>query len=99
MMNALKFIKRYRLCLSCLLIVLLSVVVMSQARRGTSGLIKESVLRAHIKYLSDDLLEGRGTGATGGELATKYIAAQLEALGCAARARRAVIFNLSRSSA
>jgi Zn-dependent M28 family amino/carboxypeptidase len=38
-------------------------------------------LRADIKYLSDDLLEGRGTGARGGELAAKYIAAQMEALG------------------
>jgi Zn-dependent M28 family amino/carboxypeptidase len=80
-MNALKFIKRYRVGLSCLLFVLLSVVVAAQAQRGPSGLIKENVLRAHIKYLADDLLEGRGTGATGGELATKYIAAQLEALG------------------
>jgi len=43
--------------------------------------INENTLRAHIKYLSDDLLEGRGTGARGGELAAKYIAAQFEALG------------------
>src|SRR5205085_10431794 len=56
-------------------------VVASQGQRATSGLIRESTLRAHIKYLSDDLLEGRGTGAPGGELAAKYIAAQLEALG------------------
>src|SRR5437868_1915394 len=80
-MNAIKFVKRYRVGLSCLLIVALAAVVVSQAQRGTSGLIKESILRAHIKYLSDDLLEGRGTGATGGALATKYIAAQLEAMG------------------
>lgn len=43
--------------------------------------IEESVLRAHVKYLSDDLLEGRGPGARGGLLAAKYIAAQFEALG------------------
>ncbi|MBX3277388.1 MAG: M28 family peptidase [Acidobacteria bacterium] len=43
--------------------------------------IDESALRAHIKFLSDDLLEGRGTGARGGLLAAKYIAAQFEALG------------------
>ncbi len=46
-----------------------------------SGLIDETALRAHIRYLSDDLLEGRGTGARGGELAAKYVAAQFEALG------------------
>jgi Zn-dependent M28 family amino/carboxypeptidase len=33
-------------------------------------------IRAHVRFLSDDLLEGRGTGARGGDLAAKYIAAQ-----------------------
>src|SRR3989440_5184877 len=80
-MSAVKFVNRYRVGLSFLLLAALAVVVVSQARRSTSGLIKESALRAHIKYLADDLVEGRGTGAPGGELAAKYIAAQLEALG------------------
>lgn len=52
-----------------------------QPREGVSGPIDESALRAHIRFLSDDLLEGRGTGARGGELAAKYTAAQFEALG------------------
>jgi Zn-dependent M28 family amino/carboxypeptidase len=43
--------------------------------------IEDGVLRAHVKYLADDLLEGRGTGTRGGMLAAKYIAAQFEALG------------------
>ena len=43
--------------------------------------VEESVLRAHVKYLSDDLLEGRSPGGRGGLLAAKYIAAQFEALG------------------
>lgn len=51
------------------------------SRASLSPLISENTLRAHIKYLSDDLMEGRGTGARGGELAAKYIAAQFEALG------------------
>ncbi len=38
-------------------------------------------MRAHIKFLSSDLLEGRGPGARGGEIAANYIAAQMEALG------------------
>jgi hypothetical protein len=33
-------------------------------------------IRAHVRYLSDDLLEGRGTGTRGGDIAAKYIAAQ-----------------------
>jgi Zn-dependent M28 family amino/carboxypeptidase len=43
--------------------------------------ISENALRAHIKFLSDDRLEGRGTGAKGGETAALYIAEQFEALG------------------
>src|SRR6185369_12657323 len=54
--------------------------VSQQAKVSTEGL-NEATLKAHIRFLSDDLLEGRGTGARGGELAAKYIASQLEALG------------------
>ncbi len=31
-------------------------------------------MRAHVKYLSSDLLEGRGVGTQGEKLATEYIA-------------------------
>src|SRR3569832_1621253 len=54
-------------------------VVVSQ--QVSSSPLNEATLKAHIKFLSDDLLEGRGTGARGGESAAKYIAAQLEAVG------------------
>jgi Zn-dependent M28 family amino/carboxypeptidase len=43
--------------------------------------IEEGKLRAHVKFLADDMLEGRGPGSRGGLLAAKYIAAQFEALG------------------
>jgi Zn-dependent M28 family amino/carboxypeptidase len=33
-------------------------------------------MRTHVRFLADDLLEGRGTGARGGDIAAKYIAAQ-----------------------
>jgi len=33
-------------------------------------------IRAHVKFLSSDLLEGRGPGARGGDLAAEYIATQ-----------------------
>jgi Zn-dependent M28 family amino/carboxypeptidase len=33
-------------------------------------------IRAHVRFLSDDLLEGRGTGTRGSDLAAKYIATQ-----------------------
>jgi Zn-dependent M28 family amino/carboxypeptidase len=38
-------------------------------------------IRAHVKFLSDDLLEGRGTGTRGSELAANYIATQFALLG------------------
>ncbi len=33
-------------------------------------------IRAHVRFLADDLLEGRGTGTRGGDIAARYIAAQ-----------------------
>lgn len=38
-------------------------------------------IRAHVKYLASDELEGRGVGTHGAKLATEYIAAQLKAEG------------------
>ncbi|MGH9499557.1 MAG: M28 family peptidase [Terriglobales bacterium] len=33
-------------------------------------------IRAHVRFLSHDLLEGRGTGARGGDIAAEYMATQ-----------------------
>jgi hypothetical protein len=38
-------------------------------------------IRADVAFLADDLLEGRGTGTRGYDLAAKYVAARFEALG------------------
>src|ERR1700722_8723373 len=38
-------------------------------------------IRAHVKFLSSNLLEGRGVGARGGDLATEYIATQFALAG------------------
>jgi len=38
-------------------------------------------IRWHVRYLSHDLLEGRGTGQRGGELAAEYIATQFAEYG------------------
>ncbi|HEU5453414.1 MAG TPA: M28 family peptidase [Terriglobales bacterium] len=38
-------------------------------------------IRAHVRFLSSDLLEGRGTGQRGGDLAAEYIASQFESYG------------------
>src|SRR5437016_5533738 len=59
----------------------LAIIGIAQRTQGTSSAIRESALRAHIKFLSDDRLEGRGTGAKGGETAALYVAEQFEAMG------------------
>jgi Zn-dependent M28 family amino/carboxypeptidase len=38
-------------------------------------------IRAHVRFLADDLLEGRGTGQRGGELAAQYMATQFALYG------------------
>lgn len=43
--------------------------------------IEANRLRAHVAFLADDLLEGRRPGTRGGQLAEKYVAAQMAVLG------------------
>ncbi|WP_426344274.1 M28 family peptidase [Pseudoduganella sp. R-32] len=43
--------------------------------------VKEAPLRAHLSFLADDLLEGRGTGQRGGDLAVRYLETQAAAIG------------------
>jgi Zn-dependent M28 family amino/carboxypeptidase len=40
-----------------------------------------AAIRAHVEFLADDLLEGRGTGARGHEIAARYVAAVFRAAG------------------
>jgi Zn-dependent M28 family amino/carboxypeptidase len=70
--------------LGLILVLLFAVTASSQRtspRGNSTSMITENALRAHIKFLSDDRLEGRGTGAKGGETAALYIAEQFEAMG------------------
>jgi len=61
--------------------ITLSLLGSAVSQQRAPSAITETTLKAHIKFLADDLLEGRGTGARGGEIAAKYIASQLEAVG------------------
>jgi Zn-dependent M28 family amino/carboxypeptidase len=55
----------------------------AQQPAGTrvANAISAGVMRAHLTFLSDDVLEGRAPGTRGGLIAGKYIAAQFERLG------------------
>lgn len=46
------------------------------AANAAAASINPEKIRAHVRFLSLDLLEGRGPGARGGELAAEYIATQ-----------------------
>ena len=43
--------------------------------------ISEHSLRAHIRFLADDLLEGRGPGSRGDALTQRYLASEFQSLG------------------
>lgn len=51
-----------------------------EVRAALKNLRKEP-FRAHMAFLADDLLEGRGTGKRGHEIAARYVAAEFEAMG------------------
>lgn len=50
-------------------------------------------IRPHVKFLSSDLLEGRGVGARGGQLTEEYLAAQLAASGIKPAGERGTYFQ------
>ena len=57
-----------------------SAQVPSAARDAMQHIDSERI-RAHVKFLSSDLLEGRGTGQRGGDIAAEYIATQFAVYG------------------
>ena len=52
-----------------------------QAARIAASSIDPEKIRAHVRFLSLDLLEGRGPGKRGAELAAEYIATQFSLAG------------------
>jgi Zn-dependent M28 family amino/carboxypeptidase len=49
--------------------------------RAPQPAIDPEKIRAHVKFLASDLLEGRGTGQRGGDIAAEYIATQFSLYG------------------
>ena len=56
-------------------------VTLSDAEKEAAAQITPELLRAHVRFLSDDLLEGRGPATRGDRLGQLYIATRMEALG------------------
>ena len=51
------------------------------AAYGAMGTISPDRIRAQVRFLSHDLLEGRGTGQRGGDIAAEYLATQFATYG------------------
>ncbi|HXY47819.1 MAG TPA: M28 family metallopeptidase [Terriglobales bacterium] len=54
---------------------------LSSAAFAAMETINPEHIRAHVRFLSHDLLEGRGTGQRGGDIAAEYIATQFALYG------------------
>ena len=68
-----------------LLLISLALPVTAQSNldppaTAVAGITAER-MRAHMSFLADDLLEGRGTGTRGHEIAARYVQTQFELLG------------------
>src|SRR5215472_2581160 len=59
---------------------LIGIVVMAGALLQGADISGQRI-RYHVKFLASDLLEGRGVGVRGGELATEYIATEFALAG------------------
>src|SRR5579859_6468135 len=54
---------------------------LAAAAFAQTGDISGARIRAHVKFLSSDLMEGRGVGTRGEKLATDYIATEFALIG------------------
>ena len=52
-----------------------------EAARQAAASIDPEKIRAHVRFLADDLLEGRGPGTRGGDIAAQYIGTQFALYG------------------
>jgi Zn-dependent M28 family amino/carboxypeptidase len=88
----------------CLCALLASVFVFKHAVRAVaraktpgsqvvSPEIDKEKIRAHVKFLASDLLEGRGTGQRGGDIAAEYIATQFALYGLKPAGDNATFFQ------
>ena len=72
---------RFSLLGPAALLVAVALPAAAQAPRATAPLIDSMALRAHTYFLTHDLLEGRGTGRRGADVAALYLATEAERLG------------------
>jgi Zn-dependent M28 family amino/carboxypeptidase len=64
------------LALAVLLCLASAALAQNAAPAATLNSISGDRIRAHVKFLSSDFMEGRGTGQRGGDLAAEYLATE-----------------------
>lgn len=69
------------LALICICSLAFSAYAQDEAANAALAAIKPEAIRADMRFLADDLLEGRGTGARGHLLAAHFLASQFEGMG------------------
>ncbi|MCC2671449.1 MAG: family metallo-hydrolase, partial [Armatimonadetes bacterium] len=57
--------------------------LLSAPTRAAMEEVRAAGIRAHVRFLADDALEGRDTGSSGASVASRYLASQLEQAGVA----------------
>jgi hypothetical protein len=85
-MNILKSKRDALLCFGAVMFLVLfarnySVQANPDAADEAMSTIRPEAIRADMRFLSDDALEGRGTGSRGYDIAAKFMATQFESLG------------------
>lgn len=70
---------RFGMC--SLALTLFSCTASLQAQTLQAPQVREASVRAHLAFLADDLLEGRGTGQRGGDIAVRYLESQVQVIG------------------
>jgi Peptidase family M28/PA domain len=77
--------KLFHLCATFLLLSAAFAQQLSPADRATADEVTKQIhpeaIRAHMRFLSDSLLTGRAPGTPGYEIAARYVASELEAMG------------------
>jgi Peptidase family M28/PA domain len=83
MKNSVKKISVGLLASAVVLVLINSHAVRAEgdAADGAMATIRPEAIRADMRFLADDLLEGRGTAPRGHEIAAKFMASQFEGLG------------------
>src|ERR1700757_2574225 len=86
--------------LSTILLVMVSFAAIAQAQQNVPpgaakamNTIDPEKIRATVKYLADNKLEGRGTGQKGGDMAADWIAAQFKSYGLAPAGEKGTYFQ------